>query len=145
MGHLAHSADVMATRLEVVVLWRIRSAILAALTPLRESIDTLTARVETFESRHGATSKVTASKAEVADLRKEVDYLKSTDFTSLLEAEDDVDTPASFEISPATTGDVLIDDVVVDELEVENDEEQIEVPEETIYGDLADLEKMIVQ
>uniref|UniRef100_M1DJZ4 Polyprotein protein n=1 Tax=Solanum tuberosum TaxID=4113 RepID=M1DJZ4_SOLTU len=80
MGHLAHSADVRATKLEAVVSWMIESAILDALTPLRASIYTLT-----------------------------------------------------------------MDGVAVDESEAETNEEQIEVLEETIYGDLPDLEETIVQ
>jgi len=54
-------------------------------------------------------------KAEVVDLRKDVDYLKSTNFTSLLEVIHDVDAPKTSEIPPATIGDVLRDDMVVDE------------------------------
>ncbi|KAG5580683.1 hypothetical protein H5410_051310 [Solanum commersonii] len=134
MGHLAHSADMRATRLEAAVPWMIESAILAALTPLQTSIDDLMG--ESFE--------VTTLKAEVANLRKDVDNLKSTDFTSVLEATDDVDAPTKSEIPPVSTRDVLIDDMVADESEAETDEEKIEVPEETIYGDLPVLEEMIV-
>lgn len=90
-------------------------------------------------------SKLTALNFEVNDLRKDVDYLKSIDFTSLLEVADNVDAPTTSKISPTTTGDVQMDDIVVDESEAEADEDQIEVPEETIYGDLPKIEKTIVE
>ncbi|XP_049405252.1 uncharacterized protein LOC125868704 [Solanum stenotomum] len=127
MGYLAHSMDVRATQVGADAPWMIESAILATLTPLRESIGTLTGRVEICESRQGATLKLTALEADVADLRKDLNYLKSIKLTSMFEAADD------------------IDDVAVDESEVGTDEKQIEVPEETIYGYLPDLEEAIVQ
>ncbi|KAK4707298.1 hypothetical protein R3W88_033145 [Solanum pinnatisectum] len=145
MGHLAHLADVRATRLEGSILWMIEAAILAALSPLQTSIDTLTTRVEACESKQGETSEVMTLKVEVANLRKDVDYLKSTNYTSLLEVVDDVDAPETLEIPPATTGDVHRDDTTVDESETETDEEQIEVREDIIYGDLPYLEETIVQ
>uniref|UniRef100_M1D8A3 Integrase core domain containing protein n=1 Tax=Solanum tuberosum TaxID=4113 RepID=M1D8A3_SOLTU len=77
-------------------------------------------------STNGATSEVTSLKAKVADLRKDVDYLKSTDFTSLLEAAVNMDALATFEIPPVTTGDMQMDDLAADESEAETDEEQIE-------------------
>ncbi|KAK4727017.1 hypothetical protein R3W88_031934 [Solanum pinnatisectum] len=46
MGHLAHSTDRRASRLEAIVPGMIESALAAAVTPLRESIDTLTARID---------------------------------------------------------------------------------------------------
>jgi len=74
-----------------------------------------------------------------------VEYLKSTDFTSVLEAANDMEVPATSKIPPATIGDVPMDDVAVDVSEVETDENQIEVPEENINGDLPDLEATIAQ
>uniref|UniRef100_M1DHF6 Putative plant transposon protein domain-containing protein n=1 Tax=Solanum tuberosum TaxID=4113 RepID=M1DHF6_SOLTU len=58
---------------------------------------------------------------EEADMRREA---PSTDFTSLLEATDDVDAQTTSEIPPATTGDVHRDDIANNELEAEIDEEQ---------------------
>ncbi|KAG5605845.1 hypothetical protein H5410_027337 [Solanum commersonii] len=71
-------------------------------------------------------------------LRKDVDYLKSTDFTSLLEASHDLDPLA-------TTGDGHRDEAAVDKSDVETDEEQIEIHKESIYGDFLDLKKTIMQ
>ncbi|KAG5596437.1 hypothetical protein H5410_037669 [Solanum commersonii] len=86
-----------------------------------------------------------AFKAKVPDLRKDVNYLKSTDFTSLLEAVDNRDAPQISAISLVTTGDIRRDEVAVDESDAETDEEQIGIREESIYGDLPDLEETIMQ
>ncbi|KAG5631886.1 hypothetical protein H5410_003603 [Solanum commersonii] len=144
MGHLAHSADVRATRLEAAVLWMIEATILLALTPLGAFVDNLTVRVTTCESRQGDSSKVMTLRAEVADLRKDVDYLKSIDFTTLFKATETEDAPATSDIPSITTGDVQMDDIATDESEAETDEEQIEIREKSIYRDLSYLEKTIV-
>ncbi|XP_049352798.1 uncharacterized protein LOC125817303 [Solanum verrucosum] len=122
----------------------IERAILAALTPLRTSIHYLIARVEICGRGQVVTSEVTTLKPEVSDLRKDVDYLKSTDFTSLFESAQDQDAPASSEMPLATTRNVPMDDVVADELEAEMDEEQLDAQKGTIYRDLPDLEETIV-
>ncbi|KAG5611137.1 hypothetical protein H5410_022418 [Solanum commersonii] len=76
---------------------------------------------------------------------KDVDYLKSKDFASLLEVAYDEDALDTSEIPPATTREVHRNGIAADELEEETDEEKIEVREESIYGDLPDLEEMIIQ
>ncbi|XP_049370107.1 uncharacterized protein LOC125835012 [Solanum verrucosum] len=123
----------------------IESAIIVALTPLQTSIDTLTTRVEACEDKQGETSEVTTLKAVVANLRNDVDYLKSTDFTSLLEATDDVDAPDTSKIPLTTTIDIHRDGTTINESEAEIEDELIEIREERIYGDLPDLGETIVQ
>ncbi|KAG5609763.1 hypothetical protein H5410_021044 [Solanum commersonii] len=142
MGNLAYSVDVRATRLERSILRMIESAILATLTPLRASVDDLATRVIVCESRHREASEVTTLQVEVAYLRKDVDYLKSTDFTSLLKDVDDEDAP---EIPPTTTGDVHRDETALNESNAETDEEQIQMQEKSIYRGLPDLAGMSMQ
>lgn len=55
----------------------------------------------------------------------------------------DASTTSQFPVS--TTGDVHMDYIGVDESKAENNEELIELPEETIYGDFPDLEEIFVQ
>ncbi|XP_049394682.1 uncharacterized protein LOC125858970 [Solanum stenotomum] len=145
MGHLAQFADVCASRLEVVVPRMIERAIDAVFTPLKALIDALTTRVEVFERGHGASEEVTALKADVSELRKDVDHLKSIDFTSLfgtMKIPDDpsIDILAYSEVPTATTGDEVRVDVVV----AETDEEQFGVHEDVVFDDLADLESAMV-
>ncbi|KAG5571739.1 hypothetical protein H5410_061505 [Solanum commersonii] len=145
MGHLAYLANVRDTILEVIVPWMIEAAILAALTPFWASVDDLTMRVMVCESRQGKSSEVTATKAEMEHLRKDVDYLKSTNYTSLLEAANYVDSLDTSIIPPDTIGDLHRGGIAADESEAMTDEKQIEVQEGNIYGGMRDLEETNVQ
>ncbi|KAG5619763.1 hypothetical protein H5410_004981 [Solanum commersonii] len=149
MGHLAHSIDVRASRLEAEVPKMIKRAISIALTPLKAYINVLTARVEVCERGDGAIDAVTTFKADVVELRMDVDHLKSTYFTSLfgmveIPNDSSIDILAYFEVPLDTTEDDIRADVAAAESEAETYEEQLGVHEETIYESLTDLEEVMV-
>lgn len=53
--------------------------------------------------KQGYTTKVTTFKAKVLNLKKDMDYMNSTNFTFLLEGADDVDVATTYEIPLGTT------------------------------------------
>uniref|UniRef100_M1DGG9 Uncharacterized protein n=1 Tax=Solanum tuberosum TaxID=4113 RepID=M1DGG9_SOLTU len=87
IGHLAHTANLCASRVDTVVPRLIKRAIVVSFTPIlaelwehRElkeghkfALDALTVRVEECAQRQGATDIVTALKAVIIGLRKDVD------------------------------------------------------------------------
>uniref|UniRef100_M1DXL3 Polyprotein protein n=1 Tax=Solanum tuberosum TaxID=4113 RepID=M1DXL3_SOLTU len=101
----------------------IDSAILTALTPLRTTVADLTARVTSCESRQGETPEVSTLKAKIAELKKDVAYLKATDLTTVMQGVDDRDAPETSGIPSATTGKVQRDNAGHAESGIETDEE----------------------
>ncbi|KAG5611583.1 hypothetical protein H5410_022864 [Solanum commersonii] len=153
MGCLAQSTDTRAGQLEWSIPEMIESAILATLTSLQTFVDALMVRVTTCESRQGKSSEVSALQVEVANLRKDVDYLKSTNFGSLIERANDLDAPESSGILPATTRDVQRGGTADDDSDAGTDEEllaafekeMVESREERIFRDLPDLIGIVMQ
>lgn len=73
--------------------------------------DTLTVRVIPCENRQGKFSKITTLKAIYEDLRKDVDYLKSTDLNLFIGRAYNLDTLETSGIPMVTTVEVQMDDI----------------------------------
>jgi len=128
----------------------IERAITTELTPLQDSIDSLIARVVTCERGQGVTTEVTTLKAEVFELRKNVDHLKSTDFTSLFGSVEipenaSAEIPVRAEVPLATIVDDIMEEVSAYESKFETDEEKLEEQDAAIYDELADLEGAMIE
>uniref|UniRef100_M1DT90 Putative plant transposon protein domain-containing protein n=1 Tax=Solanum tuberosum TaxID=4113 RepID=M1DT90_SOLTU len=97
-------------------------------------------------STDGDTSEMVGLKAEIASLRKDANYLKFTDFTSLIEIEDEKDVLV-------TTGDVQGDGAAHGESDADTDKELVatqveeirESQDASIFRDLPDLVKTTMQ
>lgn len=87
-------------------------------------------------------------KSEVTNLRKDVDYLKSTDSSLLIERVDDLDSPGNSDIPPSITGDVQRDSAVEENSSVETNEDLIaeyeKEEEKSIFGNFPNQVETIV-
>ncbi|XP_049399749.1 uncharacterized protein LOC125863794 [Solanum stenotomum] len=144
---------------EAVVPGLIERVIIDALAPIRAelrenielidthkfALDVLTVRVEVCEQGHSTSKDVTALKADIVELQRDVDELKSTNLSMLfgtieIHEVPSADFPAISEIPPATTTrDVAMDEVDVGS-EAETNEEEMGIRDATTYDDLEDLE-----
>uniref|UniRef100_M1DFF8 Polyprotein protein n=1 Tax=Solanum tuberosum TaxID=4113 RepID=M1DFF8_SOLTU len=133
----------------VALAWWEMLQIVGATVPKFMGTTTSRGALDACQSRQGELSEVMAFKEDVADMSKDVDYLKSTDFNSLIGKADDLDAP---EI-PINTGDVQRDATTDEESEAETNEEQmtvhddemIEIQKESIFRNLPDLVETIMQ
>uniref|UniRef100_M1D9J0 Polyprotein protein n=1 Tax=Solanum tuberosum TaxID=4113 RepID=M1D9J0_SOLTU len=73
IGQLAHSADRHAARLEASISGMIQTALTDVVTPLCATIDALAARIAVCEREKEVIEDVTALKATITALRRDVD------------------------------------------------------------------------
>ncbi|XP_049397416.1 uncharacterized protein LOC125861599 [Solanum stenotomum] len=103
------------------------------------TIDALTVMKVVCQRGQGATEEVTALKATITELRRNVDQLESTDISMLFGMVEIPDVPVEPNIPPVTTRDVVRADEVSDpEFEAEMDEEILGVAEEMSYEGLTE-------
>ncbi|XP_049391603.1 uncharacterized protein LOC125856052 [Solanum stenotomum] len=144
IGHLAHSADRHASRLETIASGMIERALTAVMALLNLSINAFAVRREVCERVQGATHEVTTLKAAIVELRKDVDQLKSTNMFIIFGTVEILDMPVDTDVPPTTTGVVPIHDMAASESKVETDEEQLGLQEETTYEGLIGVEEAMM-
>ncbi|XP_049358575.1 uncharacterized protein LOC125823206 [Solanum verrucosum] len=124
MGHLVHFADRRASRLEAIVPGIIDRALIVCVTPFSVSIDALTTWILVCKRGHGAIDEVMTLKAAFAELRNDMDQLKSTYRYMIFGTVEIPDMPSYIDVPPANTEyEVRVEEIVVAEFEAETNEE----------------------
>jgi len=88
---------------------------------------------------------VTTVNAAIAELRKDVDQLKSTYMSIIFVTVEIPDMPADADVPLTTTGDeVRVEEVVAAESEADTDEEQLGVDEESIFEGVIEVKEAMI-